>query len=158
MVDMRQQLIEDIIKAHQAIQHAIIASTPSVWMSLDLSMAQLKTLMVLYARGVLPIGQIAEILGIGQPTASHLIDRLVQIQLVSRTEDPLDRRRTLAQLSPSGEALAEQISQVRFEVLRRWLAMLDDPALLAVYQGSQALSDVVRSDTAPGTEIASPLE
>ena len=56
------------------------------------------------------IGQIAEILGIGQPTASHLIDRLVQAQLVSRTEDPLDRRRTLAQLSPNGVELAERIN------------------------------------------------
>jgi DNA-binding MarR family transcriptional regulator len=49
---------------------------------------------------------------VGSTIASHLVDRLVL-----RTEDPLDRRRTLAQLSPSGEELAEWINQVRFGTL-----------------------------------------
>jgi DNA-binding MarR family transcriptional regulator len=152
MADERQAIIEDIIKSQQNILRAIVALTPSVWMNLDLSMAQLKTLMALYNCGALPIGQIAEILGIGQPTASHLVDRLVQTQLVLRTEDPLDRRRTLAQLSPSGEELAERINQVRFGPLRRWLAQLDDAALAAFHHGSRALVAVARSETAQASE------
>ena len=110
-------------------------------------MAQLKTLMTLYNGGAAPIGQLAEYLGIGQPTASHLVDRLVQTQLVLRTEDPLDRRRTLAQLSPGGEELAERINQVRFGTLRRWLAQLDDATLAAFLQGSRALADVAKAET-----------
>jgi DNA-binding MarR family transcriptional regulator len=152
MADERQTIIEDIIRSHQSILRAIMASAPSVWMNLELSMAQFKTLMALYNCGAFPIGQVAEILGIGQPTASHLIDRLVQAQLVSRTEDPLDRRRTLAQLSPNGVELAERINQVRFGTLRRWLAQLDDTALTAFQQGSQALADVARSETTPISE------
>jgi len=143
----REPLIEDIIASHQYLYRAIGASAPSIWMSLDLSMAQLKTLMTLYHCGALPIGQIAETLGIGQPTASHLVDRLVQTQLVTRTEDSLDRRRTLAQLSPSGEEMVEQINQTRFGTLRRWLAQLDDTALAAFYQGSRALEAVAKSET-----------
>src|SRR5215216_2693424 len=147
MADERQSIIEDIIASHQSIYRAIGASLPSVWMNLDLSMAQLKTLLALYNCGALPIGQIAEILGIGQPTASHLVDRLVQTRLVSRTEDPVDRRRTLAQLSPSGEELAERINQVRFGTLRRWLAQLDDATLAAFLQGSCALAEVAKAET-----------
>src|SRR6266536_4959126 len=146
MVDQQSTIIEDIIEAHQNILRAISASCPSVWINLDLSMAQLKTLMTLYNGGAAPIGQIAECLGIGQPTASHLVDRLVQTQLVLRMEDPLDRRRTLAQLSPGGEELAERINQVRFGTLRRWLAQLDDAALAAFHQGSQALAAVAKSE------------
>ena len=112
-------------------------------------MAQLKTLMALYNGGAAPIGQLAESLGIGQPTASHLVDRLVQTQLVLRTEDPLDRRRTLAQLSPGGEELAERINQVRFGTLRRWLTQLDDNMLTAFLQGSRALADVAKAETTP---------
>jgi MarR family transcriptional regulator, organic hydroperoxide resistance regulator len=152
MADERQSIIEDIIASQQSIYRAIGASVPSVWMKLDLSMAQFKTLMALYNCGALPIGQIAEILGVGQPTASHLVDRLVQTRLVSRTEDPLDRRRTLAQLSPSGEELAEQINQVRFAALRRWLAQLDDAALTAFHQGSRALAAVAKSETSQVSE------
>ena len=147
MADERQTVIEDIITSHQSILRAIMASAPSVWMNLDLSMAQLKTLMTLYNGGAAPIGQLAEYLGIGQPTASHLVDRLVQTQLVLRTEDPLDRRRTLAQLSPGGEELAERINQVRFGTLRRGLAQLDDATLAAFLQGSRALADVAKAET-----------
>jgi len=147
MADQQSTIIEDIIEAHRSIFRAIGASAPSVWMELDLSMAQLKTLMTLYNGGAAPIGQLAEYLGIGQPTASHLVDRLVQTQLVLRTEDPLDRRRTLAQLSPGGEELAERINQVRFGTLRRWLAQLDDATLAAFLQGSRALADVAKAET-----------
>ena len=108
--------------------------------------------MTLYNGGAAPIGQIAESQGIGQPTASHLVDRLVQTQLALRTEDPLDRRRTLAQLSPGGEELAERINQVRFGTLRRWLAQMDDAMLAAFLQGSLALADVARAETTPISE------
>lgn len=141
MADERDATIEAIVEAHRTIFRAIGISAPSVWMELDLSMAQLKTLMMLY-NGALSIGEIAECLGIGQPTASHLVDRLVQTQLAQRTEDPLDRRRTLAQLSPGGEELAERINQLRFGTLRRWLAQLDEAALAAFYEGSRALAMV----------------
>src|SRR5215212_4996620 len=117
MADGRHATIEAIIEAHRSIFRAIGASAPSVWMEIDLSMAQLKTLMTLYNGGTMAIGAIAEHLGIGQPTASHLVDRLVQTQLAQRAEDPLDRRRTLAQLSASGEELAERIKQLRFGTL-----------------------------------------
>src|SRR4051812_9567629 len=151
MADQQSAMIEDIIEAHRSISRAIGASAPSVWMELDLSMAQLKTLMTLYNGGAAPIGQIAECLGIGQPTASHLVDRLVQTQLVVRAEDPLDRRRTLAQLSPGGEELAERINQVRFGTLRRWLAQLDDDTLAAFLHGSIALAKVAKSETTSET-------
>ena len=145
----RPATIEEIVEAHQNISRAIGASFGSVWMELDLSMAQFKTLLTLSNAGALPIGQIAEILGVGQPTASHLVDRLVQIQLVVRTEDPLDRRRTLAQLSAQGVELAERLRQVRLEPLKRWLAQLDDTALAALRQGLQALAEVAKADTVP---------
>ena len=147
MADQLSEMIEEIIEVQRSISRAVGASVPSVWIELDLSMAQLKTLMTLYTNGAAPIGQIAECLGIGQPTASHLVDRLVQTQLVLRTEDPLDRRRTLAQLSPSGEELVERINQGRFGTLRRWLAQLDGATLTAFLQALHMLADVAKAET-----------
>ena len=146
MAQERQTTIEDIIESQQSVFRAIGASFGPVWMNLDLSMAQLKTLVVLYTAGPLSIGQIADHLGVGQPTASHLVDRLVQSELVLRTEDALDRRRTMAGLSSSGAELAEQLRQVRIEPLKRWLAQLDDAALEALHRGLRALADVAQSE------------
>jgi MarR family transcriptional regulator, organic hydroperoxide resistance regulator len=149
MASERQATIEAIIEAYQTVSRAISAAFGPAWMKLDLSMAQLKTLLTLYNAGPLPIGQIADMLGVGQPTASHLVDRLVQVELVVRTEDSLDRRRTLAQLSPDGVQLAEQLRQVRSEPLQRWLAQLDGAALTALQQGLAALADAAQSETNP---------
>ena len=142
----RSALIADILQAQQTMNRAIGASSRQLWVELDLSMAQLKTLMTLYDSGPLSIGQIAEALGIGQPTASHLVERLVQSGFVGRTEDPVDRRRTLAELSSRGNTLIEQLREVRSEQLHRWLMQLDDPTLAALRLGLQALIDAARAD------------
>src|SRR5881396_3187784 len=89
--------------------HALGEPTIAAWTQLDLTFPQLKTLIVLAHEGSSPIGQIAERLGVGQPTASHLVERLVQAGLVERAEDPANRRRTLAHLSYTGEELIGQL-------------------------------------------------
>jgi DNA-binding MarR family transcriptional regulator len=147
MADQRSITLEEIFQAQQEITRALSASSGQSWMELDLSMAQLKTLMTLYDAGALPIGQIAEALGIGQPTASHLVDRLVQSGLVARTEDTLDRRRTLAELSSAGLELVERLRTVRIEAIRRWLAQIDDATLAGLHAGLQALADIAKAET-----------
>ena len=154
MMSERSTQIEDILQAQHKINRAIAASSSQSWIDLDLSMAQLKTLFTLYDGGALPIGQIAEALGIGQPTASHLVDRLVQTGFVVRTEDAIDRRRTLAELSPQGVKLLDQLREVRIEPLQRWLAQLDDTALSALRLGLRALADVAKAETTPISEAS----
>jgi DNA-binding MarR family transcriptional regulator len=146
MTDTRSTAIAEIIQAQQRISKAISALLGQNWMELDFSMPQLKTLMTLYSAGALPIGQLADTLGVGQPTASHLVDRLVQGELAIRTEDPEDRRRTLAELSPQGVELIERLRQIRIEPFQRWLAQLDDTALAALHLGFRALADVATAD------------
>src|SRR5712691_5133295 len=81
------------------------ATMGQAWMEIDLTLPQLRTLLVLAEEGPLVIGQIAQRLGIGLSTGGHLVDRLVQANLAERTEDAEDRRRTLARLTPKGEDL-----------------------------------------------------
>jgi DNA-binding MarR family transcriptional regulator len=154
MASEQSEKIEAVIQAHRQLFRAIARAVPPVWMELDLSMAQLKVLMGLYHNGALSIGQIAELCSIGQPTASHLVDRLVQAQLVQRTEDPLDRRRALAQLAPSGRELAERIIQVRVGPLRRWMAQLDDADLAAFSRISRLLAEIAAAESSNPPETA----
>ena len=147
MATEREALIEEIIAAHHTMLRAISASAPSVWMELDLSMAQLKTLVILHNTGAVTIGQVAEALGVGVPTASHLVDRLVQAQLAVRAEDPDDRRRTLAVLAPQGKELAEQLHQGSRDQLRRWLTLLDDAKLAMLLEGLRALEHAASTET-----------
>lgn len=139
----RQEMVEEIITAQRAIFRALRATATPVWLELDLTMAQMKTLRALEHRGPAPISQIADALGISVPTASHLVERLVQAGLAERAEDRTDRRRTLASLSAQGERLVRRLSQGR-EQMRRWLPQLDPDDLAALHRGLRALARAVQ--------------
>ena len=129
--------------------HALSEPTIAAWTELDFTLPQLKTLKVLAHEGSASIGHIADRLGVGQPTASHLVERLVQAGFVERADDPANRRRTLARLSSSGEELIGNLRGTRGEQLFVWLGELDATDLHALRQGLQALVRVARSQVAP---------
>jgi DNA-binding MarR family transcriptional regulator len=53
------------------------------------------------------LSDLANHLGVGLPTASTLISRLVSVEQVDRRDDPAERRRALLRLTPKGEAELE---------------------------------------------------
>ena len=137
-------LMREIAALLRELVHALGEPTIAAWTELDFTLPQLKTLKVLAHEGPSSIGHIALRLGIGQPTASHLVERLVQADLVERAEDPANRRRTIARLSSSGEELIGQLRGTRGEQLFVWLSELDATDLHALRRGLQALVRVAR--------------
>jgi len=111
-------------------------------MEIDLTIAQLRTLLVLAEEGPLVIGQIAQRMGVGLSTGGHLVDRLVQAGLADRTEDAEDRRRTLARLTPKGEDLYARLLNHSLQI-QTLIQKLQDADLAALLQGLQALNRLV---------------
>ncbi len=112
------------------------------WLSMDLSIGQLRALFVLFHTGPLPIGQLGATLGLGKPAASLLVDALVHHGLVERHEDSSDRRRTLARLTPSAQTLfAEQVTGSR-EQFAGWLHELSAHDLDGLARGLRALATI----------------
>ena len=62
--------------------------------------------------------RIAERLDIAPSSASRLLDRLVEIGLVARAEDPHDRRKTNLALTPEGRVAAHQARLEAVRILR----------------------------------------
>lgn len=151
----------DPVAAALAAQNAIVrclhTTTIPDWIQLDLSIGQLKTLMSLDSEQTLNVTALAELLRIGKPAASILVDRLVQLGYVSRAEDRGDRRRTLLTLAPAGAELVALLrqgaGQGRFA---RWLEQLDAVDLAALTRGLQALAAIAaRETTAPDSTATS---
>lgn len=115
------------------------------WLHLDLTLAQIKVLLVLLWRDSLTVSEVAEQLGVGQPTASHLVDRLVRAGWVLRQENPADRRYTLVQLSEQGRGMIERLHQGRLEQLRTCLRHLSPDELICVQQGLQTLAQALQA-------------
>jgi DNA-binding MarR family transcriptional regulator len=139
---MVREAIEAIVDAQHRITHSMFRSSLPDWIQLDLTMGQLRALMALAGDGPMTVSALAERLAIAKPTASILIDRLVQAGDANRTEDSGDRRRTLVALTAAGEQLAERLRHGKSERFERWLAAMQPDDLAALTRGMRALAAV----------------
>jgi DNA-binding MarR family transcriptional regulator len=138
-------LIEEALAVHGTISRVLGAATVPEWCRLDLTMAQLKGVLVLGRKGETPVGGLARELAVGLPAASAVVDRLVEHGLVLRHEDPADRRRTLLRLSSQGEELLRRLRQGSRELWAEWLHQLSDDDLAALLQAMRPLQRVAQS-------------
>ncbi len=145
MHQTREELEREVLAQYRTLGRAMKATHGLVWMETDLTIAQLRTLLVLAEEGPLVIGQIAHRMGIGLSTGGHLVDRLVQAGLAERTEDPEDRRRTLARLTPKGEDLYMRFFN-RIQQMQTLIQKLDEDDLAALLQGIQAINRVIEQE------------
>jgi DNA-binding MarR family transcriptional regulator len=75
--------------------------------------------------------ELAELAGISAPTATRMVDGLLQRRLVTRIEDPTDRRAVVISLSDSGRAaLARKVRE--YDARRRKVAAALEPHEQAV--------------------------
>jgi DNA-binding MarR family transcriptional regulator len=122
------------------------ASRPD-WMELEMTMAQIKTLFTISQGEAVPVNRIAEYLGVGQPTASHLVDKLVRQGFADRSENLTDRRVTLVRLTAKGEDLVRRLYQGGEEQYRLWVVQLTDAERKNLLDGLQALARVALNPT-----------
>lgn len=85
-----------------------------------LSMSQLSTLFQLSRRGYLAVSEIGEDLGVSNAAASQMLDRLVLQDLVTRTENPQDRREKQLILTEKGHKVLLESARTR----ETWLMQL----------------------------------
>jgi len=78
-----------------------------------LSMPQMVALHMLRNYGSFTISALADKLSLSLAATSHLVDRMVQQQLVERKEDALDRRQKQVALAPGGLALLDRLLEAR---------------------------------------------
>ncbi len=78
-----------------------------------LSFSQLMVLMRLFHGGACGVSELGVQLGVTNAAASQSIDRLVNLGLIERTEDPRDRRAKQLSLTRKGQTLIEKSLQAR---------------------------------------------
>src|SRR5579864_1992269 len=142
------EVVETSLRIFGALQQRSVTD----WMELDLSIAQLKVLFTVTFYGPLPISRIAHIVRIGAPTASHLVEKLVQAGLLERIESVADRRIVHAHVTPQGQAITLRLRQGRADTLQRWVGQLSATDEAALQQGLRALFQIVVSDVSQEAE------
>ena len=109
------------------------------WGDLDLTMSQLKTIILLVETGGLTGRELAERLGIGPSAVTALVDRLVQREYARREEDRADRRVSWARPTTKATKLHERLHATHRERLAEVLATLAPQELAVVAQAISIL-------------------
>ena len=142
----RPELVGTIVKAYMDLFITMQFNAVSHWLMLELTFAQARALFMLSARKELTVSQLAKLLGVGNPTASVLVQQLVERELVTRTEHETDRRHTLIRLSPKGAQIGTGRRKEREKQWQRWLSHLNDDELNALARGLTAIVEVVKKE------------
>ncbi|OFV82847.1 MAG: hypothetical protein A2W26_12685 [Acidobacteria bacterium RBG_16_64_8] len=143
-----QPLIESCTEALRRLA-GLARPHGSDWLDLDLGMGQFKAMLVLTDRGRQTVGGLGRALGIADPSASLLVEKLVARGLAVRQIDPEDRRRILVEPTEAGRSLMSRLRQTREDQIVAWLEALDEDELRALLVGLEALLRVMEVGRRP---------
>jgi DNA-binding MarR family transcriptional regulator len=109
------------------------------WLRGSLSLIQLNVLTVLESEGPLPMGRIAETLDVSVASATGIVDRLEERDLVERRPGSTDRRVVEVHPTAAGAAIFRDLLAERRAYLARTLERLTDRELASLLVGLRAL-------------------
>jgi DNA-binding MarR family transcriptional regulator len=139
--DERQDLIHRISETQRGLGRLFTQQQSPLFAS-NLTMRQLRVVMQLSLHGSASGQDLAHTLGVGLGTVTGIVDRLVAQGLVSRHEDPNDRRVRRVELTPEGAALVEEINNAGLEHYHRIMSHLDTDTLRALDQATRRIREV----------------
>jgi MarR family transcriptional regulator, organic hydroperoxide resistance regulator len=135
------KILNEIIESHRRLNHALRDYSPDVWMDLSLTIAQVKSLFFISNQGSTNFRKLAERLKVTPSNVTGIIDRLVEQGLISRTENPEDRRVILLKTTEKGDAQVAELRERRSSYLSKALMNLKDDDLTCIAQGLKLLAD-----------------
>jgi DNA-binding MarR family transcriptional regulator len=119
---------------------------------MDITMPQLKILLILYVRGPRRMSAIASELDVTLSTATSLVDRLVEKSYVLREAHPDDRRVVLCHLSEAGQRAIGLIWQTARSRSRELLLAMDTPRLEMFIEALRAMHEVALEESSAAAD------
>lgn len=153
----KEKLIEGILQLGDKAFRELVPMLPKEWLHLDLTMPQLKVVLLLFLEGPSRMSAISSALGVSLATATGVVDRLVERDIVLREGDPEDRRVVLCRLSDKGEELISSLWQLARNRAKELLEAVPSQQLLMINEALGALLEAgavkqdLRGDRQGGT-------
>ena len=135
----KEELIESILQLTDRAFRQLLPMVPKEWLRLDLTMPQLKVVLLLFISGPSRMSETASALGVSLATATGVVDRLVERDILIREGDPDDRRVVLCHLSEKGEKLMSGLWQLSRDQAGELMRSLAIPQLLLITESLEVL-------------------
>jgi DNA-binding MarR family transcriptional regulator len=95
----------------------------------DLTLGQIRLLLLLRREGPMPMGRIAEVFDLSSTAATGFVERIERHGLVERQHRSDDRRVVECVLADQGASFVDEISGIRLDAVKQALAELDPTEL-----------------------------
>ena len=138
-----QDLTARFLTVAESLNRQVQLHRLDAWEQLDLTIPQLKTLILLERAGSLRMGSISTYLGRALSATTTVVDRLVEKGLVDRSTDPEDRRVVLCRLTDLGHDRIVRFWRIGEERVKGVVDFLEPGQLEAVVRGLEFLQDAI---------------
>jgi len=135
----KAKLIKRITELQERFFHSMRHEQKDVWLELNLTIAQMKSLIFINSEETTNFKMLAAFLRVTPPDVTRIVDRLVEQGLVSREENPDNRRMQMLKVTAKGATLLKGLQEHGPKQLPRILKQLNNEDLLALHQGFAAL-------------------
>ena len=139
-------VVEDLLSIIPLVRRSIqrkLVRTAFAQIEADLSLPHLEIIKTLQEEGRKHIAEIGERLQIPKPQMTYLIDRLENLEMVTRQADTTDRRVTNISLTDKGRAIADELDRVITDSIRERLSCLTDEELQELSISLRKLGDIL---------------
>jgi DNA-binding MarR family transcriptional regulator len=137
----KDEVVDRILQGISDIFREVLPLAHKELLEMDLTAPQLKVVLLLYLYGSTRMSELAGSLGVTLATATGIMDRLVERGLVTRENQPNDRRVVMCKLSENGLEMTDRLWKTSREKARQLLSGME-------------LSRLQMIDEALGTMIA----
>jgi DNA-binding MarR family transcriptional regulator len=142
----KSELVQEAVELERQVGRIIGQHAPSVWIDSGLTVTQLRSLFLIVNRGSTNFRRLAEALKVTPSNVTGIIDRLEEQGLVSRTQNPEDRREMTLQATDRGRALVSDLKGAGVKQMTRILSLLSVDDLSSFVRGLSAFIKAADSD------------
>lgn len=138
-------LVESILMTSDRLFRKLLPTVPKELLTLDVTMPQLKIMLMLYIYGPMRMSAIASEMDVALPTATSFIDRLVEKNFVVRESQPNDRRVVLCRLAEAGQKTVDSIWESSRENIGSLLEEIDVNKLQMLVEVLHSMLDMANA-------------
>lgn len=145
--------LERVVGVFDALMHRLMATHAPELSLIELTMSQTKAMYLVLASGPMRMSELAARLHVTNSTATGQADRLVELGLLERREDPADRRQVVVNATAHAEQILERFRELNSRRMREMLARIDAKDLPTVERALSILDAAVAVEASEAIAI-----
>jgi DNA-binding MarR family transcriptional regulator len=143
--------LERVVGIFDTLMHRLMATHAPELSAIEMTMSQTKAMYLVVASGPMRMSELAARVGVTNSTATGQVDRLVELGLLARHEDPADRRQVVVSATAHGAEILERFRELNSRRMREMLARIEASDLPTVERALLILDAAVAAEASVPT-------